>query len=339
MSQETDRRLRLRRGLTIVPGEQAVQVRSLRRILMLRGGAAASLVPHVLLSLDGSRTIEEVAASSEEPAKVEEVIAVLERAGLVEDVDSASTSLPEGFAGLVDSLGVELDGVAKRLQAARVGLLASPSLKPYLSSCLNTFGIATLQAVEDPLLREPDVLDVNGSFARELEEILNTTTVFLAALDRWDPPLLNLINEICVRVGRPWLPVQPQSEVSFLIGPFVVPGETACYACLEKRRQANLLESAEFDLALDDWVRKTPGAARYLSRAVPPMFEPVLSMAATEVVKYVTGLDYYMTTFNRQVSTCPFMLESEGMPVLKLPRCAVCSKAAALPTSRVWMRG
>lgn len=50
----SERRLRIRRGLAIIPGEHAIQVRLLRRYLILRGSAATSILPQVLLTLDGT---------------------------------------------------------------------------------------------------------------------------------------------------------------------------------------------------------------------------------------------------------------------------------------------
>lgn len=322
----------------VVPGQQALHLRSLRRVLQLRGKASTSLLPQVLSQLDGSRSIEEVAAAIGSPEQVKEVIALLERAGLLQestDDDGGSELAP--FTKLLDGLGVDPRQALAQLGAHKFGVLVSPRLKGYVQASLNAFGVSAPGILVDTDLEAGGTLESGGPIALRIAELVSQATIAFVALDRWQPALMGLVNEACVKAGRAWIGVQPESEVGFMIGPLVIPGETACYTCFERRRQANRFEGAELDTDLRHMVESQPHSAGYLDKSVPPLFEPAIALAVAEAVKYATGLLFYMSTLNRVVGFTPFMLESESIPVLKLPRCPTCSRVASAQAERVWM--
>jgi hypothetical protein len=82
-----------------------------------------------------------------------------------------------------------------------------------------------------------------------------------------------------------------------------------------------------------------PRGALYISRSLSPLFEPALALAVTELAKHAAGLDLHLQTLNQVVRFCPFLLQTEAAPVLKLPRCPSCSEAALRPAPRVWVGG
>jgi len=334
---DSSRHLRLRQGFMVVPGQQALHIRSLRRVLRLRGNASTNLLPQVLSQLDGSKSVAEVAVALGEPEQVTEVVALLERAGLLQDCAQTALQEPAPFAALLDGLGVDPAKAMAQLAAHRFGAVVSPALAPYVQESFAAFGMTNLQMVTDADLHDSADLESDGVVAERLRALVVNSSIVFAALDHWHPAFMRLVNQVCVQAGRPWIGVQPESEVNWLIGPLVVPGETACYVCLEQRRQANRFEGAELDDALQQMVDGNPAAARYLIRSVAPLYEPAIALAVTEAVKYAAGLEFYLSTLNRVVGFTPFILETESIPVLKLPRCPVCSRVATAPASRVWM--
>jgi len=335
---ESSRRLRLRRGFLVVPGQETLHLRSLRRVLQLRGKASITLLPQVLAHLDGSKSVDEVAAAMGNPEQVKEVVALLERAGLLQD--SAEVTVQHElapFAALLDGLGVDAQKALEQLGAHRFGALVSPRLRRYVLDCLTSFGVFNEEIVNDIDLEASGNFEPGGPIAQEIAEFVSRSSVVFVALDRWQPAFMSLVNEACVKAGRPWIGVQPESEVGFMIGPFVIPGETACFTCFERRRQANRFEGSDLDIALRQMVESQPHAAGYLDKSVAPLFEPAIALAVTEAMKYAAGLHFYMSTLNRVVGFTPFMLETESIPVLKLPRCPSCSRVASAQAERVWM--
>lgn len=326
---ESQRKLRLRSGFMVVPGQAALHIRSLRRTLRLRGQHASTLLPQVLEALDGLHTVDEVAAALGPGDTVREVVSLLERAGLLEDSQVVDAlDIPADFRSLLDGMGVEVGATVSKLKAAQVAVLAEPEFGSYITAALMSFGLETGQI---------RVADTPASWVDQVDQVIQESTIVLAALPHWQPDVFLKINQACVEAGKPWLPLQAENEVSLLIGPFVVPGESACYACFERRRRANLMELAEMQLALDSLVTAQPSAGNYRTRSVRPLLEPAFAMAATEVLKYAAGLEFYLATLNKVVSFTPFVLEMESMPVLKVPRCPACSHCASTPSGRVWM--
>lgn len=326
---EGQRRLRLRSGYTVIPSETSVHIRSLRRTLRLRGEHASTLLPQVLGALDGVRTVDEVAATLSPSDSAREVVALLDRAGLLEDTEIVDVlDIPPGFRALLDGVGVDAGATAAKLKSAQVAVLTDAEFGPYIREALIAFGLDSDQI---------KVSDQQGTWQDQLDQVVGGATVVLAALPRWQPDLFLAINHACVQVGKPWLPVQAENEVSLLIGPFVVPGQSACYACFERRRRANLLDGAEVQMALDKLVSTEPNAGNYRARSVRTLLEPAFAMAAIEVLKYAAGLEFYLSTLNNVISFTPFVLEMESIPVLKVPRCPACSPSANAPSGRVWM--
>ncbi len=90
-----------------------------------------------------------------------------------------------------------------------------------------------------------------------------------------------MVNAVALREHRPWLRVAGHGRLAWL-GPLVLPGETACFACLEAREKANAHGSGELlDLEvgaigafapLDDLLaaHTAAEAARFLGGFAPP---------------------------------------------------------------------
>jgi bacteriocin biosynthesis cyclodehydratase domain-containing protein len=60
----------------------------------------------------------------------------------------------------------------------------------------------------------------------------------LAAFDSPQPALLDRVNQASLEEGWPWIPAVIESGAA-VIGPAVIPRQTACYRCYELRRHAN----------------------------------------------------------------------------------------------------
>lgn len=327
-------RPKLRRGLTVIPHEETIFVRTLQRLLCLRGESVSVLVPKLLPLLDGHHSVEEIGALLRESEQARAVITHLQQAGLLEDERKtpASAGVSESFLALLDSLGVDISDAIDRIHSIRVGALASPSLAPTLLRYFEAYGVRNVDLLSD----QPDQ---SGDDLPEWETAAGNCSYIVAVLDRWIPELLRRVNRLCVRAKRPWLPVYPESEVRLLVGPFVVPGESACFDCFDERRRLNLGGVRRIQSAVDRIAVVQPDITRYLARSVAPLYESAIASGVTEVLKHALGLHTLMFAINQVMAVCPFLAETDPMPALKLPRCPTCSRMAAHPTRRVWMEG
>jgi bacteriocin biosynthesis cyclodehydratase domain-containing protein len=109
------------------------------------------------------------------------------------------------------------------------------------------------------------------------------------------------------------------------VGPLVVPDETCCYECLLRRRAANV----EWGEDLAD-VQEAPLAAR-----AGASLELLLSTVAAHIaLRWLVGHDTSVAGVLYALDVMPALTLTEH-PVLRVPRCPVCSpverRAAPLP--------
>jgi bacteriocin biosynthesis cyclodehydratase domain-containing protein len=134
---------------------------------------------------------------------------------------------------------------------------------------------------------------------------------------------LRRVNEARLANGGPWLPVLPYDGRSLVIGPLVLPNESACHACYRLRRASASGYEEDFDL-LD---RTPTRAARTAAlRAV------AAGLAATVALRWLSVRD----------ATLPgrcYVLETGSVlalsfhRVLRVPRCPACGPGdASIPS-------
>lgn len=161
-------------------------------------------------------------------------------------------------------------------------------------------------------------------------EAAGRPAVVLLALDWWDVQTIESWNAEAHARRQPWLAAGPAEGRRILVGPLVVPGETACYACYLARRTANAWRPDAFEAHLSAlragsldpppielWAQAAGRlgaweAARMARGAVP-------ASLGTAVTFGIDGLD---TTHDR---------------VPKAPRCPVCSRHQTVPPVEPWM--
>jgi hypothetical protein len=167
---------------------------------VLRGRHAVSLLPPLLAELDGTATIDEVAAALPAVAvdHVERAVSLLASLGLVEDASEESAG--------------------PRLNEAEVILVADDRTGRLLARQLDTLGIRdTTTAVHGALI------------TRRLEQGPRPDLVVVVEqpLDRRS---LGRLDRHCARAGVPWLRTAMNSAGGE-IGPLFSPNGSPCYQC------------------------------------------------------------------------------------------------------------
>jgi bacteriocin biosynthesis cyclodehydratase domain-containing protein len=334
MSNRSDR-IRLPEGLRIIPGKEALFIRSLRRTLRLTGRTATEVLPRLLEALKQPRTLADVTALVGDEAAAEQLVSALERSGLVESDPQSTLPIPH-LSSLLSSLGVEPLAAWERLTSQRLSLLAPKIVADALTGELASVGLAP-QTIFN--LDDPSSAVLSASSVEALPPDLHDCTVALIALDRWNPPWLSALCKRLVQAKIPFLPMWPESEIKGMVGPFYIPGESSCWTCFQARRQANLMDQTELYDALESMVAHDSTAELYLDGSLPFLYQPWLSAGVTEIVKWCLGLQFHLVTINQVVALTPFVLTTSIHPVLKLPRCPHCSRLEGFASGRVWMGG
>lgn len=151
-----------------------------------------------------------------------------------------------------------------------------------------------------------DIPPLNGS----------DTDLFLYLSNRDKPEIVERLNEIALERELPWL-VGQVNGFDAVVGPTIIPGETACYRCYSERVSAN----ADDDL----YEVYRQGATQIDSESV---FTPLGYMVESYVCVELSHLFQYGQGFTveRTYSISGVTMEARINDVLKAPRCDHCSE-------------
>jgi bacteriocin biosynthesis cyclodehydratase domain-containing protein len=146
--------------------------------------------------------------------------------------------------------------------------------------------------------------------------------VLVLALDGYDgASLLTELNAAAVERGQTLMPIGFDDAVA-RIGPTVVPGKTACLACLDQRVLSNI-DNHEAFAAYRDYLQET--GRRYPH--VASHFVAIGVFAAHELLRVVSGYELAQS-YNATLKIDLYGGEVTRSRVLKFPSCGVCSSRA-----------
>lgn len=138
--------------------------------------------------------------------------------------------------------------------------------------------------------------------------------------DSASPALLDVVNEAALRTNKRLLIGQSAQGVG-LIGPTVIPKQSACYKCYELRRNANLLNYEEI-MQYESRLRQMPDIRSELV-APRPFAALIGGLLALEALRLLSGLVAPQTVGHilRVNFNAPEMTYHR---ILRLPNCPAC---------------
>lgn len=146
-----------------------------------------------------------------------------------------------------------------------------------------------------------------------------SVTVVLA--DDYQAPRIAAVNERCLAHGTPWILLKPAGLIP-LVGPFFLPGRTACWACLESRLQHNR--------EVEGYVQRRQGRAEPfpIAQARLPLAEDqAISLALVQLVRWL-ALGRCPTLESRILALDVLNGEQSGHVVVRRPQCPACGDPA-----------
>ena len=280
-------------------------------VVVLEGAAVKAFLPALLPLLDGTRSydklVEQLGAAAR-PA-VDLALETLASHGLLVEGPEVSPGLRAVVHGLASAFDLAPAVAAERLAGAAVDVVGLSPAGAEIARLLRASGVGRVSRGQWKVSGGVD-LAVVAPAADELGE-----------LDSW--------NRAANESGARWLPVLPYDGRFAAIGPLVVPGESCCYECVLRRRGANL----EYGEHLRE-IERAPVAAR-----ADPAFETfVAALAAHLALRWIGGQDGSLPGVLYAVEARPALSLGEH-PVLRVPRCPVCSPVERLAAPLPWHEG
>ncbi|HET7573293.1 MAG TPA: TOMM precursor leader peptide-binding protein [Gaiellaceae bacterium] len=278
-------------------------------VLEFGGADAVRLLPRLLRLLDGTRTLEEIAATFGEPVRpaVAEAVRLLARQRLL--VDPAGGELPAdtartvGFLAATDRYDRGPAAALRGLERASAAVVGSGAVAAAIAALLRRSGVPSVARAgwRDPAAHESRLAVV----APAPDET--------GRVEEW--------NRDALARGSEWLQVLPYDGLVAAVGPVVVPGESACHECYRLRRAANVSPLAD----------RGGGAAA----SAPVLDSVVAGLAALVAVRRLACEDGLAVGTVLAVEASPEPACSRHV-VYRVPRCPACSPAAAAAAPSPW---
>jgi bacteriocin biosynthesis cyclodehydratase domain-containing protein len=299
---------RLKPWLRHVANDGAITLGDGQPVVTFTGRATERLLPALLARLDGHRTIDQLA----------------------EELGPAARPAIENALALLAQHDALLEGAPPRGAPVVAELLAATSG----ASALDEVAAACVSATAVIVGEGPVGAEVARLLAAcELGDVRRGTwddsprhALVVAAPAAVESARLSPLNRTLCSAGVAWMPVLPFDGQRVVVGPLVVPGESACYECYRLRRAANAPDAPAW-LAADAIPLPYPSA--------PPLDTTIAGVAATLALRWLGLRDPYVAgvALALEWHDVPTLTSS---PVHRVPRCPVCSPASLVAPPLPW---
>lgn len=174
---------------------------------------------------------------------------------------------------------------------------------------------------------ELESVDLVLTSAREVETIIEDTDLVVVC---WDNPAVSIfewVNKACLKKKIRWTSVG-LNGIEMIMGPSIIPYETACFSCYSLRRKANEVFYHEY-LAFENYLRENPSSAVDYGALIPSS-KIAANICAFEIIgilsNYVIPISY-----GKLITLDLLNFEASIQDVLKIPLCPDCSQAGPKP--------
>ncbi|HEX3763069.1 MAG TPA: TOMM precursor leader peptide-binding protein [Kofleriaceae bacterium] len=297
----------------------------------VQGDGARDIVRAVLALARAGATraqLHEPFAAADQPAVDHLVDQLVERHILVRSVPDDRDETPETI--LYWELDTPAAEVKARLAQAKLAIIGVNEISLELVRSLRRSGFEHCPVIDYPILRNrrlyQDDTSVSSAWSEapplRLDDWKDSASresidCVIATCDHGGLHWLRHWNEVCVANRLPFYPVALRNHVG-QIGPYVVPGETACYECLRARQNSHLA-----DPAADRAAEMVAFDAQDLASYHPAMPPAIAHVAAMQLVKVFGRI----LAFSPRASFIELNLLVPRLVtrrVLRIPGCAVC---------------
>ena len=258
------RKPRLAPWVTLVDlGDNRMQLRGAEFSFTLQHPLFIETFQSVHPLLDGQRTVEEIVSSSDPkylPTTITFLLKMLRANGILQEgvvsppPPLTAEKLKENENQVQFFSHFVLDPVSTLalLHNARVALIGSDSIKNRIQQGLLGMGFGSLVEIEG--LSEKTAYD-SSQLHKEVIGQLEEVDFLIACQDTTDHRFFQTMNMVCLETQTRWMHVAI-SGTKGLMGPTIIPHQSACYACYDKRMASNAPELQDYLAYQSDLLRQ-----------------------------------------------------------------------------------
>lgn len=247
----------------------------------------------------------------------------------------ADANFPNGRENNLDVFFWHFDMSAKevieRLNTIRFTIVGINTISRQLTVSLKALGHRNVQIIDHPNQRNKDFFDETGNLKEEeWPSGFNRPQVWrdamrsdlgaclIATSDFGGQRTLCEWNNLCVDQNIHFMPVVLKNMIGY-VGPIIIPGETACYACLISRQQSHNLAPE-----VEDVVDKAAMDGQAINGFHPSMSAMLGDIACFELTRFYGGA-FSDKQAGRLIEVNLLAASMRGRTIIKVPRCTVCS--------------
>lgn len=295
-------------------GDGRLQLRAADFTFTIPGGLFADAARVICPLLDGARTLAQITEAAGPrflPGTVAFLLKLFRQRGVLQEGLPAPALARPHAARELSALRLlshyltDAEPVLAALARASVAVAVGGPLRERLPRALGELGVGTVTLVEGA--------------PEEALEIIADADLFIAASDRAGTAFFEAINGVGLAAGVRWLRVAFEGRHGIL-GPTVIPGQTACFTCLTVRRSTHD-EPEAFQAYHQQLVRDGDPDQGALS----PLTDLVVAQAALEAARLLTGFAP-AATLGRFYTFEAGSPRVAGHEVLRVPRCVACGR-------------
>lgn len=231
--------------------------------------------------------------------------------------------------------GRDFGEVSKTLSEVKIAIIGINFITRQLIRSLSASGYQQFKIYDEPDLRNVDFFDMQGELLTEKWGAGNSTAkveidqsdhqhinahdvdCVIASSDYGSQHALRKWNELCVAEGIRFLPILLKDLIG-QVGPFVIPGETACLECLRIRQNSHMENPAA-----QRKVEHAGSAIQKITGFHPAMASILGDVAVMELTKFYAQTPKWHVNSVVEVNLLTSTMKPRN--ILKLPGCPVCS--------------
>lgn len=274
--------------------------------------------------VDGTRHIDEILAAfdQDDRSEIARVVRHLTDKRVICDVKQREDrrTVHTGYLSLRDHFTAES---FEALETATALVLTDGPIGEFVASDLLDAGVSTVSYVPLGDEKVPRRLsghdDLRPSSLDDLEADVADSDLVVFGTESPKPKVREQLNEVAYEANTPWIAGTVRG-LDGVVGPTVIPGETACYACFVRRRNATIPDPRIYER----YERTDRGDDRAAALGTP-FGRIVAGHVAIDALNQLTG--GFGFTAGRIIHYDFVDHSAEANDVLRMPRCPVCGSS------------
>ena len=329
--------------VNIIPFDSGLIVKRGRNEIKIGGEGSGRAVRIILAATSSSGISEDELCHlfpEEDRSKITQIVAELARKQFLtyqQPEEVAPVRLESNEDLFYWHFGTNRTDAHEQLAKARLLILGINTISRQLAASLIMAGFTNLTFLDHPSLRNLNLYDESLRIrpnawpkALPLPQVYEsfpdpeTFDCLVSTSDFGISPVLSECNIWCVNSNRAYLPIFLDNAIGY-IGPMIIPGETACFACLQARQNSHLQ-----NIVIRETINRVSFEGQNVAGFHPSMAASLAEFAALELTKF------YSRLFQPQVGTLIeinlLATHLTARKVLKIPRCPICSPLINRPS-------